>query len=168
MYGIRLPLKYVPKNIKQKERKKQWKELMKSRKMYKKNLYYTRKNIPSYSHKTSKHILRARKIYNVDTIVPNKELSIKTGCTIDAMNQIVKKGEGAYYSSGSRPNQTAQSWGIARLAGSITGSKAAAVDYNILEKGCQHNKKAFKLAKISRKKNKFGKRHTFRIQQKNI
>ena len=72
------------------------------------------------------------------------------------MNQIVKKGEGAYFSSGSRPNQTAQSWGLARLASSITAGKSAAVDYDILNKGCDHNKKAFKLANKSRKKYKYG------------
>jgi hypothetical protein len=68
----------------------------------------------------------------------------------------VSKGEGAYYSSGSRPNQTPQSWGIARLASSITGGKAAAVDYNILDKGCNHKKKAFSLANKSKKKYKYG------------
>jgi hypothetical protein len=64
----------------------------------------------------------------------------------------VKKGEGAYFSSGSRPNQTAQSWGLARLASSITAGKAAAVDYKILEEGCNHKGKAFILANKSRKK----------------
>ena len=64
----------------------------------------------------------------------------------------MKKGQGAYYSSGSRPNQTSHSWGTARLASSITGGKAAAVDYDIIDKGCNHNKRAFILAKKSRSK----------------
>ena len=72
--------------------------------------------------------------------------------------QIVRKGEGAYYSSGSRPNQTAQSWGIARLASSLTGGKAAAVDYRILESGCDPKKRAMRLARQSRKRNGFGQR----------
>jgi hypothetical protein len=104
----------------------------------------------------SKHILNARKIYNIKNITPNKELSLKTGCKISALKQIVKKGEGAYYSSGSRPNQTPQSWGLARLASSLTSGKAAAVDYDIITKGCNHNKKAFILANKSRKKYKYG------------
>jgi hypothetical protein len=49
----------------------------------------------------------------------------------------VKKGQAAYYSSGSRPNQTASSWGLARLASSITGKKASIVDYHILKKECK-------------------------------
>ena len=99
-------------------------------------------------------------MYKVDSIVPSKELSLKTNCSINALKQIVKKGEGAYYSSGSRPNQTARSWGIARLASSITGGKASAVDYHILEKGCNHKtSKAFHLAKLP----SYGRKHTRRI-----
>jgi hypothetical protein len=81
---------------------------------------------------------------------------MKTGCTLSALNQIVKKGEGAYYSSGSRPNQTATSWGLARLASSLTAGKAAAVDYDIIKKGCNHKKRAFILATKARKKYKYG------------
>ena len=88
--------------------------------------------------------------------MPNKELSEKTGCSLSALNQIVKKGQGAYYSSGSRPNQTAHSWGLARLASSITAGKSAAVDYNIIEEGCDHSKKAFILANKSKKKYGYG------------
>ena len=106
--------------------------------------------------KKSNHIVNASRIYNIETIRPNKELALKTGCNVSALKQIVKKGEGAYYSSGSRPNQTPQSWGLARLASAITAGKAAAVDYNIIEKGCKHNKKAFLLSNKSRKKYKYG------------
>jgi len=67
------------------------------------------------------------------------------------LQKIVNKGEGAYFSSGSRPNQTPQSWGIARLASAVTGGKAAIVDYHIIEDGCDHKKRAFKLANKTRK-----------------
>ena len=138
--------KYVPNSLSTKDKKKQMNMILKSRKMYKTGNYYTRKKV-NYPHKSSNHINRAKKIYNVETITPNNELAMKTGCSIDALKQIVKKGEGAYYSSGSRPNQTPQSWGLARLASAITAGKASIVDYTILESGCDHNKKAFKLAK---------------------
>jgi hypothetical protein len=85
-------------------------------------------------------------------VLPNKELSVKTGCKISALEKIVKKGEGAYYSSGSRPNQTAESWGIARLASSITGGNASIVDYHILKSGCKKTSKALKLANKTCKK----------------
>ena len=77
--------------------------------------------------------------------------------------QRCKKGEGAYYSSGSRPNQTPKSWGLARLASSLTSGKAAAVDYDIIKKGCNHNKKAFILANKSKKKYKYGHGKTKKI-----
>ena len=90
-------------------------------------------------------------------------MSKATGCSILSLKKIVKKGEGAYYSSGSRPNQTPQSWGLARLASSITGGKAAAVDYDIIESGCNHKKRAFILAKKSRTKYKYGHSKTKKI-----
>ena len=153
---MKFPIRYVPKNLTRKDKQKQLKMLIKSKKMYKKHKYYTRKHVSSYKYKKSNHILNARKIYDIQNITPNKELAQKTGCKISALQQIVKKGEGAYYSSGSRPNQTPQSWGLARLASSITSGKAAAVDYDIIEKGCDHKKKAFILANKSRKKYKYG------------
>ena len=41
---------------------------------------------------------------------------------------------GAYYSSGSRPNQTPFSWGNARLASVIMGGPARKIDKKIWEK----------------------------------
>jgi hypothetical protein len=143
---MKIPIRYLPKRLTRKDKNKQIRMLMRSRRLYKNNKYYTRKQIPSYKSKTSNHIVDARRIYKILNVDPNKELASKTGCTLSALKKIVRKGEGAYFSSGSRPNQTAQSWGIARLASSITGGKSAAVDYNIIEKGCNHKKRAFILA----------------------
>ena len=152
----KFPVRYLPSGLTKKDKKKQVKMLMKSKKLYKKNKYYTRKHLSSYKNKKSNHVLNARKIYNIKNVKPTKELATKTGCKLSALKKIVKKGEGAYFSSGSRPNQTAQSWGLARLASSITSGKSAAVDYDIIKKGCNHKKKAFILANKSRKKYKYG------------
>ena len=171
-------MRYVPSNLTRKDKKTQIAMLLKSKKLYKKHKYYTRKQVASYKNKNnnnnknkkSNHIMNAHRIYNIQTMTPNKELEQKTGCSLSALNQIVKKGEGAYYSSGSRPNQTPQSWGLARLASALTAGKAAAVDYDIIDKGCKHNKKAFMLANKSRKKYKHGRRgsphYTFHIHRK--
>ena len=161
---MKFPVRYLPTSLTKKDKQKQIKMLMKSKKLYRtKNQYYTRKPLASYKNKTSKHILKARKIYNIENLTPSKELARKTGCSLSALNRIVKKGEGAYFSSGSRPNQTAQSWGIARLASSITAGKAAAVDYGIIESGCDHKKKAFILASKSRRKYKYGQSKTRKV-----
>ena len=153
---IKFPIRYLPKVLTKKDKKKQINMLIKSKSLYKKHKYYTRKQLSSYKNKKSNHISDARKIYNIQNIKPNKELVMKTGCKLSALKQIVKKGEGAYYSSGSRPNQTPQSWGLARLASSITSGKSAAVDYDIINNGCDHKKKAFILANKSRKKYTYG------------
>lgn len=151
-------LKYLPKRLTKKDKILQRKMLDKSRKLYKKGKYYTRKIVSSYSKKISPHILHAQKIYKIEKIMPSKELAIKTGCTVNALSQIEKKGQGAYYSSGSRPNQTAHSWGRARLASAITAGKSAAVDFSILEKGCKHNGKAFTMALKAKEKHGYGHR----------
>jgi len=159
---IKLPLRYVPTTLNKKDKQKQLNMLLKSRRLYKKKQYFTRKRVSSYKNKPSKHIMNARKIYGIENIKPSKELALKTGCSLNTLNQIVRKGEGAYFSSGSRPNQTAQSWGLARLASALTAGKAAAVDYSILEKGCNPNKKAFKLATKAKKNYGSGNSHTKR------
>lgn len=156
----RIPIRYLPFRLTKKDRERQINMLKKSRNLYKKGIYYTRKNLKSYKNKKSNHILKARQIYGIETIQPNKQLALVTGCSLDALKKIVKKGEGAYFSSGSRPNQTAQSWGLARLASSITSGKSASIDYDIIQKGCNHKKKAFLLANKSRKKWNYGRSQT--------
>ena len=143
--------RYIPSILTKKDKQKQKKMIERSRKMYKKNKYITRKKLDSFKNTTSKHILKAREIYKTNKISANKELAKKTKCSLNSLKQIVKKGQGAYYSSGSRPNQTAHSWGNARLASSITGGKASAVDYDILLNGCHPNSKALSLAQKSKK-----------------
>jgi hypothetical protein len=160
---MKFPVRYLPKSLSRKDKRKQLTMLLKSKKEYKRNKYYARAKVASYKHKTSKHIINARKIYGVTNIKPTKELATKTGCKLSALKQIVKKGEGAYYSSGSRPNQTAKSWGLARLASAITSGKSAAVDYHIIEKGCNHNKKAYLLANKAKQKYKHGHSRTNKI-----
>lgn len=164
---MKIPIRYLPKKLTRSDKKKQLNMLLKSKKMYKQHKYYTRKNVSSYKNKKSSHLSDASRIYNIKNISPNQELVQKTGCKLSALKQIIKKGEGAYFSSGSRPNQTAQSWGLARLASAITAGKSAAVDYHIIDKGCNHNKKAFILANQARRKYKYGRSRTKRISIKN-
>ena len=154
----KVPKRYLPKHLTRKDKKKYSSELRKSKKAYKKGKYITRKRVKSFKSKPSSHITRAQKIYRISKITASPMLARKTGCSRKTLKKLVQKGQGAYYSSGSRPNQTAHSWGRARLASAITGGKAAAVDYNILVEGCKATSKALKLAKQSRKKHKYGTR----------
>jgi hypothetical protein len=136
---------YVPNTLTKKDKRKQLSMLKNSRDLYKKGRFYTRNKLPSFTSKTSKHILRARKLYSIKNIIPSKELSRASGCPMSVLKGIVKKGEGAYYSSGSRPNQTAQSWAYARLASALTGGKSARIDYHLVTQ-CNPKKKAYQLA----------------------
>jgi hypothetical protein len=161
---MKINLRYLPKRLTCKDKKKQGKELMKSRSLYRKGIYHSRPKISSFKSKKSHFITKAEKIYNVDKIGATDELSKATGCSKHALAKIINKGAGAYYSSGSRPNQSAQSWGIARLASSITAGKAAAVDFKILEEGCKPKSKALTLAKRARKKYGHGTRRVPKVK----
>lgn len=142
---MKIPVRYLPLKLTKKDKKKYKKELEKSKKMYKNKKYYTRKKVKSFTSKESQHIKNAKNIYNIKSVKINDELAKKTGCSKKSLKKIVNKGKGAYFSSGSRPNQNATSWGLARLASAITGSKAAVVDKNILINGCDKKSKALKL-----------------------
>ena len=149
---VRVPMRYVPRTLSRKDRRKQIAMLKRSRRMYKRGKFYGRTTkLKSYPHVASKHTDVARRMYKLEKIVPNAALASATKCSINSLNQIVRKGEGAFYSSGSRPNQSPQSWGYARLASAITGGKAAAVDYAILENGCKPRSRALRLARTVRK-----------------
>jgi hypothetical protein len=59
----------------------------------------------------------------------HKNIITKTG-----QQKIIDKGMGAYYSSGSRPNQTPTSWGLARLASVILNGPSRKIDKAIWDK----------------------------------
>lgn len=161
---ININLRYLPKRLTSKDKKKQSKMLLKSKKLYKRGKYFTRKPVKSFQSKTSQHILNARKMYDVEQIGATNELAKKSGCSKASLAKIINKGAGAYYSSGSRPNQTAQSWGIARLASALTSGKAGAIDYNILNEGCKPGSKGYKAAQLARKKHGYGKRRVPKVK----
>jgi hypothetical protein len=161
---MKFPLRYLPIQLSQKDKIKAAQMLMKSKKLYKKGKYYTRQKVKSFKSKPSNHVANARRIYGIENVSPTPELAQKTGCSIGALEKIVNKGAGAYFSSGSRPNQTGQSWGLARLASAITAGKSAAVDYDILQDGCDHKGKAFILANKSKRKYGYGHGKTKKVQ----
>ena len=133
----RVPNRYVPRSLSKKDREKMMRSLRTTRRMYSRHRYVSRPYLASFRSRPSSHVTRAKKRFHVNSLSPSKELANKTGCSLQTLRAIVKKGEGAYYSSGSRPNQTAQSWGIARLASALTGGPASHVDRDLLQQGCR-------------------------------
>jgi hypothetical protein len=146
---VSLPERYVPDSLTMADKIKQVLGLNASRKAYKKGIYKERKIVKSFKSKPSKHVAKALAMYKVDSIKPSPALAKASGCKLKTLKKIVNKGEGAFYSSGSRPNQTAQSWGHARLASALTSGNAAIVDFNEIKNGCNHNGRAYKLALVA-------------------
>ena len=139
-------MNYVPKTLSKRDTVRQKRGLALSRKAYKRGVYKNRPKLASFQSKKSSHVQRATVLYGV-SMTPTPELARATGCRLSALRQIVKKGEGAFYSSGSRPNQTPQSWAHARLASALTGGPASRVDFSILKKGCSPKSRPMQLAK---------------------
>jgi len=115
--------KYVPSSLTKKDKEKQIKSIKEKKE---------RPKVDSFKSKRSSLVERFEKKYgykisNLSRI--SKEIISKKG-----IDMIIKKGQGAYYSSGSRPNQTAQSWALARLAGVIMNSPARKIDAEIWNK----------------------------------
>ena len=159
-----VPLRYVPSTLSQGDKKRQAKYLKLSRRAYKKGRYHTRKKVKSFVSKESPHIVKARKMYKVPNIKPSHQLAKATKCSLKGLKRMVSKGKGAYFSSGSRPNQTAHSWGYARMASAITGGKASAVDYHIIETECDKNSKVLRLARKARKTYKNGRKRVKQVK----
>jgi len=115
--------KYVPDTLSVADKKKQIKSIKEKKE---------RPKLKSFQSKRSSHVEKFEKKYgykisNLSRIA--KEIISKKG-----IDEILAKGKGAYYSAGSRPNQTATSWSLARLASVITGGAARKVDQKIWDK----------------------------------
>lgn len=115
--------KYVPDTLSASDKKKQIKSIKEKKE---------RPKLKSFQSKRSTHVEKFEKKYgykisNLSRIA--KEIISKKG-----IDEILAKGKGAYYSAGSRPNQTATSWSLARLASVITGGPARKIDQKIWDK----------------------------------
>ena len=71
-----------------------------------------------FKSKRSGWVSKFEKKYGVK--INDKEFIHKNIITRTGQKKIIDKGMGAFYSSGSKPNQTPTSWGLARLA-SVNG-----------------------------------------------
>lgn len=115
--------KYVPKSLTPSDKKKQIKSIKEKK---------DRPKVKSFTSKRSGWVKKFEDKYGTkisDYSFISKNIISKTG-----IDKILDKGRGAYYSSGSRPNQTAESWARARLASVIMGGPARKVDKDIWTK----------------------------------
>lgn len=68
------------------------------------------------------------------TKITDKEFIHKNIITKTGQKKILDKGRGAYFTAGSRPNQTPESWAYARLGSVIMGGSARKIDRDIWDK----------------------------------
>lgn len=121
---MKVPKKYVPDSLTEKQKKKQLESIKKEKERPKLKGVRTRR---------SKWTMMAHKYFGESPSLQDikKKLGLKS---IRGLNAIIKKGEGAYYSSGSRPNTNAEQWGRARLYSVLFGGPSRKVDKTEVEK----------------------------------
>lgn len=131
-----IPKRYLSK-LSPKDYKTQKNNILKARRNYRtkkktSQKYISRPILKSFKSKKSSWTKLFHKLYpNAKTL---KQISKVTKIPRKALLAVKKKGMGAYYSSGSRPNQTAESWGLARVYSYILGGKTRKIDNHITVK----------------------------------
>jgi len=116
-----VPATYL-KGLKGKEREKQIKSIFEG------------KDRPKTSFKSKRSGWAKKFEDKYKTKITDKEFIHKNIITRTGQQKIIDKGMGAYYSSGSRPNQTPTSWGLGRLASVILNGPSRRIDKNIWDK----------------------------------
>ena len=127
-----IPKKYTAR-LNKKDKKKQLRSIRRAKRSYRKGKYIDRPKLKSYKSKKSSWVTKFERKYGKD-IKTYKEIEKATGIPKKALMEVVRKGKGAYYSSGSRPNQTAESWCKARMYSYIMGGPTRKIDNHITVK----------------------------------
>lgn len=124
--------KYVPKNLSTKEKTKQ-RKILKERKAKAKRGVFVEKKLNKKKTKESSFTTRFKNKYKLKSYSLSS-IAKATGIPLKALQEVKKKGMGAYYSAGSRPNTTAIQWAMARVYSYILGGGARRVDKAITQK----------------------------------
>ena len=132
-------MSYIPKSLSEADKKKQKKQLEKSKQDYKKGKYTERKDLKSFKERPSSFVKEVKKKtglpMNFDKLADKLTRTDKREKQLlKGFEEIYQKGKGAYYSSGSRPNQTPESWGKSRVASVLVGGKSRNIDKAIVKK----------------------------------
>jgi len=115
--------KYVPDTLSKSDKKKQIQSIKDKT---------DRPKLKSFTSKRSSWSKKFEDKYK--TKITDKKFISKNIISMKGIEEIIMKGKGAYYSAGSRPNQTAFSWAYARLASVIMNGPARKVDKAIWDK----------------------------------
>ena len=115
-----IPKKYLPTSLSRADRKKQLESIKKGT---------IRPKVESFKSKRSGFVKKFEEKYNKK--ITDEKFIDKNIIRTEGQKRILSKGRGAYFSGGSRPNQTPSSWAYGRLASVIMGGKARKVDKKI-------------------------------------
>ena len=121
--GRNINPKYIPETLSDKDLEKQVKSIKEGKE---------RPKVESFQSKRSSHVKKFEEKYG--TKISDFDFIEKNILKKKGIDDILAKGIAAYYSSGSKPNQTPTSWSRARLASVIMGGKARKIDKKIWEK----------------------------------
>ena len=125
-----IPKRYLPDTLSKSERQKQIKSIFEGKERPKTKVKEKKSTWTTQFDKEYGEQLDAMKGKR-----SKSNIAKVTGIPLKAINEVYKKGEGAFYSSGSRPNQTASSWARGRIYAYIMGGeKVRKVDKDITEK----------------------------------
>ena len=113
-----IPKRYLPDSLSKADRQKQIKSIFEKKDRPK---VKTKERKSSYTIKFNKKY--GKEIDAMKGGRNKKNVAKVSGLPYKALDEVYKKGEGAFYSSGSRPNQTKDSWGRGRMYAYIMGGK---------------------------------------------
>ena len=118
-----VPKTYVPSSLSAKDKKKQIDSILKGKDRPKVSTFKSKRSgwAKKFEDKYGYKVTETEKI--------NKSLLRTKG-----QKEIIDKGQAAYYSSGSRPNQTPFSWGLGRLASVLMNGPSRNIDKKIWDK----------------------------------
>jgi hypothetical protein len=125
-----IPKRYLPDSLSKADRQKQIKSIFEKKDRPK---VKTKERKSSYTIKFDKKY--GKEIDAMKGGRSKRNVAKVSGLPYKALDEVYKKGEGAFYSSGSRPNQTKDSWGRGRMYAYIMGGKKVRkVDKDITDK----------------------------------
>ena len=119
----KVPQRYIPTSLSAKDKKKQEESILKGTK---------RPKLESFKSKRSSWAKQFEDKYK--TKISDTDFIPKNIIREKGQREIIDKGMKAYFSSGSRPNQTPFSWGLARLASVIMNGPSRKIDMAIWKK----------------------------------
>lgn len=130
--GRKIPKRYIPDYLSEADKERQLKSILEKK---------PRPYLKSFKPRKSSWTMKAKKYFGENNTsledmskILSKGDKIKEKILLKGLKKIFKKAEGAYFSSGSRPQQTPASWGFGRVFSVLFGGPSRKLDDKIVKK----------------------------------